>query len=147
MVQFSVNIYLSVALQPFVGPWPLFQFLDQYTVGRTPWLGDQPVVRHLRTHRTTQAQNKRTQTSMLWVGFEPTISAFKRAKTIHALARAATVIGSVLIYRHGNKHRNWSTQRSAPVMRYRITNRATSTSVYRHCCRMGALNGISWSCY
>jgi hypothetical protein len=23
-----VTIYLSMALQPFVGPWPLFQFLD-----------------------------------------------------------------------------------------------------------------------
>jgi hypothetical protein len=22
------SIYLSMALQPFVGPWPLFQFLD-----------------------------------------------------------------------------------------------------------------------
>jgi hypothetical protein len=29
-------IYLSVALQPFVGPWPLFQFLDLFcTVGVT----------------------------------------------------------------------------------------------------------------
>jgi hypothetical protein len=23
-----LSIYLSMALQPFVGPWPLFQFLD-----------------------------------------------------------------------------------------------------------------------
>jgi hypothetical protein len=30
---------------------------------------------------------------MPWVGFEPTIPAFKRAKTVHALDRAATVIG------------------------------------------------------
>jgi hypothetical protein len=28
--------YLPMALQSFVGPWPLFQFLDFYTVGRTP---------------------------------------------------------------------------------------------------------------
>jgi hypothetical protein len=43
-------------------------------------------------HRTTQAQNKRRQTSMPWVGFEPMIPAFERAKTVHALDRTATVI-------------------------------------------------------
>jgi hypothetical protein len=31
----------------------------------------------------------------LWVGFEPTIPAFERAKTVHALDRAATVIGGL----------------------------------------------------
>jgi hypothetical protein len=50
-----------MALQPFVWPWPLFQLLILYTVGRTPWTGDQPVVRPLSAHRTTQTQNKRTQ--------------------------------------------------------------------------------------
>jgi hypothetical protein len=49
---------------PF-GLWPLFQFLNLYTVGRTPWTGDQPVARPLPKYRTTQTQNKRTQTSML----------------------------------------------------------------------------------
>jgi hypothetical protein len=64
--QFEVNaeIYLSMALQTFVGPWPLFQFLNLYTVGRTTWTGDQPVARPLPTHRTTQTQDKRTQTSV-----------------------------------------------------------------------------------
>jgi hypothetical protein len=37
-----------------------FSFLILYTVGRTPWTGDQPVPRPLPTHRTTQTQNKRT---------------------------------------------------------------------------------------
>jgi hypothetical protein len=41
----------------------------------------------------TQTQNKHKQTSMLRVGFEPTIPAFERAKTVHGLDRAATVIG------------------------------------------------------
>jgi hypothetical protein len=41
-------------------PWPLFQFLNLYTVCRNPWTGDQPVARSLPTHRTTQTQNKRT---------------------------------------------------------------------------------------
>jgi hypothetical protein len=38
------------------------------------------------------------------VGFEPTIPVFERAKTVHALDRAATVIGSLvkhsLVYYH-----------------------------------------------
>jgi hypothetical protein len=70
-------IYLSMALQPFVGPWT----------------GDQPFARPLPTHRTTQTQNKRTQTSISRVGFEPTIPVFQRAKTVHASDRADTVIG------------------------------------------------------
>jgi hypothetical protein len=32
---------------------------------------------------------------MPWVGFEPTISAFERAKKVHSLDGAATVIGKV----------------------------------------------------
>jgi hypothetical protein len=75
---------------PFVGPWSLFQFLNLYTVGRTPWTGDQPVARPLPTRRTTQTQNKRTQTSTSRVGFELTTPVFERAKEVHALDRAAT---------------------------------------------------------
>jgi hypothetical protein len=80
-----------MALQPLVGSWPLFSFLILYTVGRTPWTGDQPVARPLPAHRTAQTQNKRTQTSIPQVGFELTIPVFGQAKT--ALDRAATVIG------------------------------------------------------
>jgi hypothetical protein len=74
-------------------PWSLFQFSNVYTVGRTPWTGDQLIARPLPTHRTTQTQNKRTQTSMPRVGFEPTIPVFERAKTVHALDQVVTVIG------------------------------------------------------
>jgi hypothetical protein len=59
--------------------------------------GDEPVSRPLPTHRTTQRQNKRTQTSMPRVGFDPTIIAFERTKTVHALDRAATVISVVMV--------------------------------------------------
>jgi hypothetical protein len=95
----SVNIIIvlsAVSLwlcSPFVGPWPLFQFLNLYTVGRAPWTGDKPVARPLPTHRRTQTQNKRTQISMPRVGFEPTIPAFERTKTVHLLDCAAIVIG------------------------------------------------------
>jgi hypothetical protein len=46
------------------GPWPFFQFLNLYTVGRDPWTEDHPVARPLPTHITTQTRNKRTQTSV-----------------------------------------------------------------------------------
>jgi hypothetical protein len=44
----------------------------------------------LPVSRTTQTQNKRTQISMTRVEIEPTIPVFERAKTVHALHRAAT---------------------------------------------------------
>jgi hypothetical protein len=48
------SIHPSIALHPFVGPWPLLQFPNLfYTVGMAPWTGDQPVAR-LHT-----GQNKR----------------------------------------------------------------------------------------
>jgi hypothetical protein len=81
-----------MALQPFVGPWPFFKFLILYTVGRTSWTGDQPVARPLPIHGTAQTQNKRTQTSMPRVGFEPTIPVFQWANTFHILHREASVI-------------------------------------------------------
>jgi hypothetical protein len=74
-----------------------FSFLIIYTVGRTPRPGDQPFARPPPTHRT-QTQNNRTQTFMPRVGFEPTIPVFERAKTVHALDRAATVIGFLMLH-------------------------------------------------
>jgi hypothetical protein len=85
-------IYLSMALQPFFfGPWPLFQFLNLFTqliglLGREISLSQGYYL---------YKQNKRTQTSMPQVGFESTIPVFDRAKKIHALDRAATVIGAI----------------------------------------------------
>jgi hypothetical protein len=39
-------------------------FLMFYTVGRTPWPGDQSVARLLPTYTAKQKKNKRIQTSM-----------------------------------------------------------------------------------
>jgi hypothetical protein len=72
----SLSLSLSMALQPF-GPWRFFSFLVLYTVGRTPWTGVQLVARQLPTHRMTQTQNKRTQTSMPHVGFDHTTPVFE----------------------------------------------------------------------
>jgi hypothetical protein len=88
-----VKMYSIMALQTFVRPWPLFQFLNLYTVDRTPWTGHQPVARPLPVLRTTQTQNKRIQTSTPRVGFEPTTPVFERAKTAHALDCAVNLIG------------------------------------------------------
>jgi hypothetical protein len=81
-------VYLSISLQPFVGHWPLFSFLILYIDSRTPWTVDQPIA-HTGQHK----ENKRTQTSIPQVGFEPKIPVFERRKTVHALDRTATVIG------------------------------------------------------
>jgi hypothetical protein len=85
-----ISLYGSTAL---VDLGRFFNFLI-YTVGRTPWTGDQFVARPLPTHITTQILNKRTQTHMPRVGFEPTIPAFELAKNVHALDRADSVISS-----------------------------------------------------
>jgi hypothetical protein len=86
-----------MALQPFVGPWPLLQFRNHfYTDGRTPRARDQPSARPLPTHRKTQTHNKRTQATMPCVEFE----VFERAKTVHTLDPAATVIDASTTRRH-----------------------------------------------
>jgi hypothetical protein len=76
-------------MKPFVS----LQFRYHRTVGMTLWTGDQPVERPI----PTQTQNKCIHTSMTWVGFEPTISIFERAKTVHALDDTpVTVIGTCI---------------------------------------------------
>jgi hypothetical protein len=57
-----LSIYLSIYLWLYsllLNLGGFFSFLILYTVGRTPWTGDQPVARPLPTHRTTQTKNKR----------------------------------------------------------------------------------------
>jgi hypothetical protein len=84
-------IIFSLALQP---PWALasaFQFHDHFTDGRTPWTSDQLVARPVPKHRTNTYTH---QTSMPYMGFEPTVPASERTKTLHALDRSATVTGN-----------------------------------------------------
>jgi hypothetical protein len=88
-----IFFYGSTAL---VGLGRFFQFPNLYTVCRTPCTGDQPIPRQLPTHRTTQTQNKRTHRHPCLE--RETNPVFKRAKTVHALNRAATVIGSTVCY-------------------------------------------------
>jgi hypothetical protein len=48
----SIHPSIHLWLYNLCGPSPLFQFHNLYTVGRTPWTGDQPVARPLPTQRT-----------------------------------------------------------------------------------------------
>jgi hypothetical protein len=92
---YAHHIYLSIYLRlysPLLDLGRFFSSLVFYTVVRTPWTGDQSIARPLPAHRTAQTQNKRTQSSMPRVGFELTIPVFERAKTVHALESAATVV-------------------------------------------------------
>jgi hypothetical protein len=84
-----ITVYLYLALEPL---WisAFFSFLIIYTVGRTPWTGDEPVARLLPIHRITQTQKKRIQTSTPRVGFEPTTPVFEQAKAVHALVSTHT---------------------------------------------------------
>jgi hypothetical protein len=63
----------------------LFSLLTIFTVGRTPWTGDQPL--HTGQHK---------QTSVPRVGFELTTPALELA-----LELAATVIGTLGLYSDG----------------------------------------------
>jgi hypothetical protein len=51
-----------------------------------------------QNNRTTQIQNKRTQTSIPRVRFKPTTPVFEWVKTVHALDSGATVIGKCTGY-------------------------------------------------
>jgi hypothetical protein len=89
---------ISMSLQPFVAPLPLFSFLILYTlsVGLFGWGISPSQCRYIYTGQNKQ--NKRTQTSMPRVGFEPMTPVFERAKTVYALDRAATVSGHQALY-------------------------------------------------
>jgi hypothetical protein len=87
-------IYLWL-YSPLLGLGRFWVCLNPYTVGRTAWMGDQPVTWPLPMrpmHRITQTQNKCTQKSMPRVGLEPMTPVFEQAKTVHALDCAITVV-------------------------------------------------------
>jgi hypothetical protein len=79
-----IHSFIDGSTDLYWAPGHFFSFPILFAVGRTPWTRDQPVARPLPTHRTAQKQNKRRQTSMPQVGFEPTPAVFDRMKTVHA---------------------------------------------------------------
>jgi hypothetical protein len=85
-------IHSSMALQPFVGPWPLLQFLNLfYTGGRTPWTSDQTVARPLPTHK-----HKRIHIHPCLEWDSNLRSQRSSEQIVHALDRSATVTGKLI---------------------------------------------------
>jgi hypothetical protein len=94
----KTDAFFLMTLQPL---WALaaFQSPDLFTIGTSPWMSDQLVARPLPKHRINTYTH---QTSMPWVGFEPTITASEQAKTVHALDCSASVTGKQMHYTCGN---------------------------------------------
>jgi hypothetical protein len=90
-----IDIYLSMALGPFVGCWTLFNCLNLHTVGRMPWTWDRPIARNLTEKTRELKRNKRTRISIQQVGLEPNPSVWADADSPY-LNPAATVIGESL---------------------------------------------------
>jgi hypothetical protein len=71
-------------------PWLLFRsFLILYS----DYLFDVSARRKTATYTGQHKQNKRRLSTMPQVEFEPTAPVFERANIVHALGRAATVLG------------------------------------------------------
>jgi hypothetical protein len=86
----------SMALLAHSGPRPLIYFRNHFsqTVGLLGRGISPSQGRYLNKGQHKHRINVNThEASMPWVGFEPTIPASKRAKTVHALYGAATVTG------------------------------------------------------
>jgi hypothetical protein len=73
--------------------------LIQYTVGRTPWTEDQPSQgSYLHTEQHKDKINAHRHTCLEWDSNPRSQRSSERAKTVHALDRAVTVIGIVWIW-------------------------------------------------
>jgi hypothetical protein len=82
-----------MTLQPFVGPWSLFQCLDLFTQS-VGLLGRGISPSQGRCLHTGEHKDKiNAQASMPQGGFEPTFSVFEWTNTFHAFDRATTVVG------------------------------------------------------
>jgi hypothetical protein len=86
---FYIFFFLLLPLAPTLEHRADLSVSWSFTDGRTPWTGDQLIARPLPKHRTTRTH----QTSMPWMGFELTIPASERMKTVHALSHSAAVTG------------------------------------------------------
>jgi hypothetical protein len=97
---FVVSWFASFFFQWFyslLGPWPLiFSFMIIFqTVGLLGRVMSSSKDLYLNTGQHKHRINTyRYRTSMRCVGFESTIPASERAKTVHALGRLATMTGS-----------------------------------------------------
>jgi hypothetical protein len=96
-------------------------------------MGDQPIARPLSTHRTTQTQNKCTETSMPRVRFEPTIPVFEGAKTAYALDCTATVIGYTVTFtciKSEERTEPWHYKLPIPLIWYHLILKICNNLLY-----------------
>jgi hypothetical protein len=90
------NGFFSMHLPAHSGPWHLIQYRNHFSQ-KVGFLGQ--VISLSQGLYLNTGQHKHRikaythQTSMPWVGFEPTIPASERVKTVHVSDRAATVTG------------------------------------------------------
>jgi hypothetical protein len=98
------NVHMTLQLSAIIfsfcdstpGLWPLLQFLNPIH-SRYDSL-DRGSARHkAATYTQNNTRNKRTQSFMPRLGFEPTTLVFELEKMVHTLQRAVTVIDHVII--------------------------------------------------
>jgi hypothetical protein len=92
----AATTFFSVALLAHSGPRPLIQFRNHFsqTAGLNARVISSSQGLYLNTGQSKHRINAYTrQTSTPWVGFELTIPASERAKTVHALDSMATMTG------------------------------------------------------
>jgi hypothetical protein len=97
---YDALVFLSLSLWlygPLLGLVRFFSFLILYTVGRTPWTGDQPVAGLLPAH-TGQQKHRINHTDIHASSEIRTHDPSVRANKVHALDRATTVTGDLNIY-------------------------------------------------
>jgi hypothetical protein len=83
-----------MALQPGVGPWPIFQFLNPVHSRQDSLEGGSAHRKAITYTQDNTNTNEYTQTCTPRVGSELTTPVFERGKTVDALDRSATVIGT-----------------------------------------------------
>jgi hypothetical protein len=93
-----LNYYFFISLW-FYSPLDLGRFLSFLIYTQSVGLLGRGISPSQGRYLHTKEHKHRisAETSMPWVGFETTIPVFERAKTFHALDRAATVIGFKLL--------------------------------------------------
>jgi hypothetical protein len=97
---FNIIFFFTMVLPAHSGSRPRIQFRNHFSqmVGLLGRVISQSQGRYLNTEHKHRINAYTHQKSMSWVGFEPTIQASERVKTVHALDRAATVTGCLILF-------------------------------------------------
>jgi hypothetical protein len=88
-----------MAVQPSVGPWTLYQFLNPIHC-RYNSLDGGSAHHKASTYTQEDTNTENIQTSMLRVGFEPTTPLVDWAKPVYSLDQAGTVTGPQCKFAH-----------------------------------------------